>query len=252
VSLRQLITHTWNEDYTDPTSDFAKMTAYDAGTDVYASVAEPVRTVKRKPGVEPGAVWQYSTGGAWLLGDILEKATGMSIAAYLEQKIWKPFGMADTGVWQSYELGKHDAGGHGFNATLHDWGRFGLFVLQDGLLPSGEKILPDGWVRQASTWTTAAGSVSAGHPNGIYGYQWWNNNIPTDAGDVSPKGSPELQSTLWALGIFGQVIAINQEHNLVMVQWSTWDTAEPPFDREPLEASVLFAALAATLNTREG
>ncbi|WJR36125.1 serine hydrolase [Mycobacteroides immunogenum] len=251
ATLRQLITHTtgvqWSEDYTQPDSEFAKMTAYEAGSDTYTHVSDLVRNVKRKPGVAPGEVWDYCTGGAWLLGDILERATGMSLAAYLERKIWKPFGMADTGVWHAYEAGHHDSGGHGFNATLRDWGRFGRFVLQDGVLPSGEKILPDGWVRDAHTWTTAAGSVSPEHPHGAYGYQWWNNSVFAE--DVSPKGTPELQSTLWALGIFGQIIAINQTHNLVMVQWSTWDTAAPAFDTQPLEASLIFNAFAAATNT---
>lgn len=62
-----------------------------------------------------------------VIRDTLEKATGVSIAQYLENKIWQPFGMTSDGVWQSYELNKHNTGAHGFNATLEDWGKFGLF-----------------------------------------------------------------------------------------------------------------------------
>ena len=60
-----------------------------------------------------------------LLGDVLERATGMTLAAYLEKSIWQPYGMASDGVWHAYSKGQHDVGAHGFNATLEDWGRFG-------------------------------------------------------------------------------------------------------------------------------
>lgn len=121
----------------------------------------------------------------------------------------------------------HDTGAHGFNATLADWGRFGLFVLGDGVLPSGDKILPDGWVRDSSEWCAA--SVSPDHPNGVYGYQWWHNELPQG----SEKPSAADGECLWALGIFGQMIAINRRENLVMVQWSTWPVAEPSFSAQP-------------------
>jgi CubicO group peptidase (beta-lactamase class C family) len=38
----------------------------------------------------------YSSGGAWLLGDILERATGMSLAAWLEQSLCSPPGWPTT------------------------------------------------------------------------------------------------------------------------------------------------------------
>lgn len=249
VTLRQLITHTsgveWTEGYRDAGSDFAKLTAYEAGENTYPHVRDLVRNLKRKTGVKPGEAWEYSTGGAWLLGDVLERATGMTIAQYLEQKIWKPFGMASPGVWHSYDVGKHDCGGHGFNATLQDWGRFGLFVQRDGIVASGRKMLPDGWARDARTWTRARGSVNAARPHGTYGYQWWNNSVPATAGEVGPQGASELETTLWALGIFGQMIAVNQALGLAMVQWATWERAEPTVSSELLEGSLIFNAFAA-------
>ncbi|WJF89815.1 serine hydrolase [Paraburkholderia bonniea] len=251
VTLKQLIQHTsgvnWNEDYKNPNSDFSRLTQCEASKDTYQCVAKLVYGVSRDAKVKPGEVWSYTTGGAWLLGDILERATGMPIAQYLQQKIWMPSGMANDGVWHSYQPGKHDIGGHGFNATLEDWGRFGLFVLRNGESANGAATLPDGWVQQASQWNKAKNSVSAAHPEGIYGYQWWNNSVPLNAKNVAPKGDANTNATLWAIGIFGQMIAVNQKENLVMVQWSTWDEAEPAFDAEPLEASLMFNSIANAL-----
>lgn len=249
VTLRQLITHTsgvaWNEDYTNPGSDFAKLTECEAKPGTYDCVRTLVKGLHRAH--PAGENWSYSSGGAWLLGDVLERATGMTLAAYLEKSIWQPYGMASDGVWHAYSKGQHDVGAHGFNATLEDWGRFGQFILHNGTLPGGKQILPEGWVKQSSDWTQAKGSVSAAHPKGLYGYQWWNNEVPVNATHVAPKVDNSLKGSLWALGIFGQMIMVNQKENLVIVQWSTWPQAEPSFSAQPLEASLMFSAIANAL-----
>ncbi|HDS9360479.1 TPA: serine hydrolase [Enterobacter chengduensis] len=245
VTLKQLITHTsgvaWNEDYTNPTSDFAQLTECEAKPGTYDCVRRLVSGLHRAH--PAGENWSYSSGGAWLLGDVLERATGMTLAAYLEKSIWQPYGMASDGVWHAYAKGEHDVGAHGFNATLEDWGRFGEFILHNGTLPNGQQILPDGWVADASRWTQAKGSVSDAHPNGLYGYQWWNNEVPVNAENVTPAANDSLKNSLWALGIFGQMIMVNQAENLVIVQWSTWPQAEPSFSAQPLEASLMFSAI---------
>lgn len=106
-------------------------------------------------------------------------------------------------MWHAYQQGKHDVGAHGFNATLEDWGRFGEFVARDGRLSNGKQLVPTGWFDQAASWTKALNSVSAAHPEGIYGYQWWNNAIPANAQNVQPTPQEGLKGSLWALGIYG-------------------------------------------------
>lgn len=70
------------------------------------------------------------------------------------------------------------------------------------------------------------------------------------AGDVSPPRTAGMDENLWALGIFGQVIMVDQRHKLVIVQWSTWPQAEPAFNTLPLETALMFGAIAAELNRR--
>ena len=64
---------------------------------------------------------------------------------------------------------------------------------------------------------------------------------------MSPAPAGSLRHSLWALGIFGQVIMVNRAEQLVIVQWSTWPQAEPAFDTLPLEASVFYSAVAKQL-----
>jgi CubicO group peptidase (beta-lactamase class C family) len=110
-------------------------------------VLQLVRSLRRMPRVKPGDVWSYNTGGAWLAGRLLEQATGMTIARYLETRVWSRFAMESDGVWEALVKGQIDIGGHGFNATLRDRGRFGLFVADGGKLPSGDSLLPSDWLK---------------------------------------------------------------------------------------------------------
>ena len=231
VTLRNLLQHVsgmaWNEHYADPTSDFARLTRCEALPDAYDCVFGLIRSLKRKPGVKPGELWSYNTGGAWLAGRVLEKATGMTIARYLETRLWSRFAMEQDGVWEALVKGSVDMGGHGFNATLRDWGRFALFVADGGTLASGERLLPGDWLEQSTAWTHAKGSVTPATPDGQYGYQWWYGGV-----DPSRKGTDDTaltsRRTFWAEGIYGQAIAIDPTEHLIMVQWSTWERAETP------------------------
>lgn len=249
VTLHQLMQHTsgvvWDENYASPDSDFSHMTQCEAKPAPYDCVLSLVKSVKRKPGVKPGEVWSYNTGGAWLVGRVLENATGMTLAKYLESRVWSRYGMQQDGVWHALVKDKVDMGGHGFNASLRDWGRFGQFVLSNGQLPTGEKLLPDDWIARSTHWTQAKGSVTASAPNGQYGYQWWYSAPAPDA-NAAPKKTATSDQTFWALGIFGQTIAINPAEKLVMVQWSTWKNAETPsslYDEQALFVNAVSEAL---------
>ncbi|MGV3344610.1 serine hydrolase domain-containing protein [Enterobacteriaceae bacterium LUAb1] len=253
VTVRQLLQHTsgvsWGEDYTDPQSDFARLTQCEADKDTYPCVKALVEDPRRRAYAQPGKVWSYSSGGAWLLGDVLEKATGKPLAQYLQEKIWQPYGMVHDGVWHSYEVNKHDVGAHGFNATLEDWGKFGLFIMNGGELPDGTKVLPDNWVADARHWSQAEKSITAAQPDGSYGYEWWNNSVPANIGEgFAPKEGLSSRDSMWALGIYGQMIMVNPKEKIVIVQWSVWPQAEPSFNAQPLEASLMFNAIANKLH----
>ena len=249
VTVRNLLQHTsgvaWNEDYADPASDFAHMTRCEAEARPYECVFALISSLQRRAGVKPGAVWSYNTGGAWLLGRILEKASGMTLASFLETRVWSRFAMQDDGVWEALVEGGVDMGGHGFNATLRDWGRFALFVADGGVLPGGERLLPTDWLQQSTTWTRATGSITPATPNGQFGYQWWSVGVdPRRAGAAGVNRN--LRHTFWAEGIYGQVIAIDPDEKLVMVQWSTWKQADTPdalYDEQALFVDAVARAL---------
>jgi CubicO group peptidase (beta-lactamase class C family) len=266
----------WNEDYLDPSSDFNAI--YDCIArripncvlPIMKSLPRAIDPLTNAPAVQ-GNVWNYSTGEAYLVGLALQRATGMSIGQYLQATIWKPYGMEHEGRWILESPGGASFGGIGFNATLRDYGRFGQFFLDNGALPRGGHALPGGWVRDATTLTCA--SALAGYAdNGQYGYFWWfnpgyddgiNNPAPlatntpaplqnTTCKVVAPMTRTTADWTYAALGIFGQMIAINKRENLVVVQFATWDRPdrvdlsvdpEDPYNEEGVFLNALANAL---------
>jgi CubicO group peptidase (beta-lactamase class C family) len=99
VTVRQLLTMTsgvkWNEEYSNPQSDFVLETKHqaDPGMDVTVSY---MRRLKRE--APAGEKWLYKTGETNLLGVLVSHATGRTLSAYLSEKIWKPYGMEQSAI----------------------------------------------------------------------------------------------------------------------------------------------------------
>ncbi|MBV8471463.1 MAG: serine hydrolase [Burkholderiaceae bacterium] len=242
VALRHLLQMAsgvaWREDYADPKSDIAALLACTKKPEA-SCILDLMKGLPRvtdsKTGapVKPGERWNYSSGEAWLTGLVVQRATGRSLSKYLEAKIWQKMGMEADGLWMTDKNGV-SIGAGAFNATLRDYGRMGQFVLAKGVLPNGEKLLPDRWMSDATRWTRAS-AVPDTDNKGIYGYMWWRSASADDGRNhPSPKvvrlpglARPVSDSTFMAEGVYGQMIAINPPEKLVVVEWSVWDKPDP-------------------------
>lgn len=198
VTLRQMLTMTsgvaWDEDYDNPRSDF-NLHATETGPAFYRLMAHKQRLHA------PGTFYHYSTGESNLLGAVVLNATGKSLADYASETIWKPAGMERDGVWIT-SPDHLETGGICFSATLRDYGRLGLFML-NGAMADGKPVLPDGWIEAATRK-----QVESDYDSG-YGYQWW----------VPRPGAYR------AIGIMGQMVHIDTGRHLVIVVNSAWTTS---------------------------
>lgn len=214
VSVGQIASMTsgvaWNEDYTDPGSDVAKMLAITpvAGESQAVTYA---RTLKRE--APAGEKWVYKTLETNLLGLIVEEATGKSLAAYAAEKIVEPAGF-EGGMFWMQDLTGRNIGGCCISLRLSDYARFGQFVLE-----GGDGVVTDGWFSTAGSPIVEFGSRAPGYG---YGYQWW----------TYPGG------TYGAQGIFGQAITIVPSQNLVVAAVSNWPTATSSDNRAAFQALV--------------
>jgi CubicO group peptidase (beta-lactamase class C family) len=147
----------------------------------------------------PGTVFHYDTGETDLAGLLLARAVGKPLADYLSEKIWSKIGAEEDAVWMLDGAG-NELGGCCLSMTLRDYARFGLFFLK-----GGEGVLPDGWVKAASST-----QVATEYPGIGYGYFWW----------IQPRDAFAAQ------GIFGQEIYIDPKRDLVVVVNSAWAKAD--------------------------
>ena len=203
VTVRQLLTMTsgvrWNEDYTDPHSDIARLYTDRPDSGVDATVSY-VRKLPRESA--PGTKWVYKTAETNLIGVLVMAATHKSLADYLAEKIWRPYGMEQDAAWMVDQIGD-EQGGCCLSVSLHDYARVGQFIL-DGAVVNGTSIVPTGWLEAATHKQAETGDTGGG-----YGYQWWTRD----------------DGTFEALGIFGQTIHLDPQRKLVIVINSAWPVA---------------------------
>ena len=204
VTVQQLLTMTsgvqWNEDYADDQSDVAQMYR-GACVDGKAHVLAYLGKLPRQ--WPPGSHWNYNTAETDLLGIVVERATRRSLAAYLSDAIWNPYGMAADAFWIRDECDGSNTGGSGLSATLPDYARLGQFMLEGGRI-GGKALIAEAWMRGA---TSEHASTAA--PERGYGYLWWTDTDGSYA----------------AVGIFGQMVYIDPARQLVIVQSAAWPTA---------------------------
>ena len=149
---------------------------------------------------KPGEYFEYNNYNPLLIGMILERATGMSVSRYLQQKLWKPIGMEADGSWSldstSTGFEKMESG---VNARARDFGRFGMLFAKEGKW-EGEQLISRGWVEESTSADTST------DPSQDYQYFWWVN---------TPEGETYHFS---ARGNYGQYIYVAPEKDLVIVR----------------------------------
>lgn len=187
----------WDENYADPNSDINNM-PFDP-RELFQFLGNKPVTAK------PGEQFNYNTAETNLVGALLRAAIGNNLSTYLGSTIWQPFGMQADAVWMLSSADGGEAGGCCLSATLRDYGRLGLFAMNNGQLPDGRSALPDGWMEQSTTPSKAFGG---------YGYLWW----------LQEDGA------FHADGIFGQSIYVNPAEQLVIALQSARDDADHDSD----------------------
>lgn len=215
----------WNETYTDPTSDRRKLLEIQ----LEQKPGEALKLMASLPRAgEPGTVWNYSTGETQVAGALVKAAVGKPVSEYLSEKIWTKAGMESDATWWLESPEGLEVGGSGLSATLRDYARFGLLLLNEGII-DGKDSLPKGWMKEAGAQQMIGGEKVD------YGYMLWP---VVDSDYATNEGAYE------AVGIFGQHVYVNPKENLVIAVWG----AQPkPTTVIPIEDTDFFGAVAEQL-----
>jgi CubicO group peptidase (beta-lactamase class C family) len=169
---------------------------------------------------EQGTKFNYASINTEILGRVLIRATGKSIAQLTEEWLWQPMGAEYKAFWLLSSTDWVEAGAGGFNATLRDYARLGNLLANDGKR-NGKEIIPQNFLKEA---TDIAFQPNAFKPRTAsnyygYGYQTWL--------------FPMKKRTFAFQGIHGQFIFVQPESKIVMVQTSVFDNPSGKFDPFP-------------------
>lgn len=175
-----------------------------------ARFADAARTIPRAH--PPGQEFAYKTLDTAVLGWLIERVTGGSVAAYTTRKLWEPLGAEADGyyIMDGPPGTSREFSGAGFNATLRDWARFGQMMLDQGVA-DGRRIVSSEWASAASAPAVAEGA------DGGYGLQWWTM-ADSDA--------------YAAIGLQGQFVYIDPQTRTVIVKLSHFPPGRTDADAE--------------------
>lgn len=199
VTIKDLITMRsgidWDETYTKVSSDRRKMLTIQNKQEPNSILPFMASLKKSAPS---GEKWNYNTGDTQVVSELLINALEENLSVYLQNKIWNvKNGMESEATWWLDSPNGNEIGGSGFSATLRDYGRLGLFMLNPNHINS--KILPTNWIKKATTPQNINGKIVD------YGYLMRTLSLETD------------NDSYQARGIYNQNIIINPKNNLVFV-----------------------------------
>ena len=172
--------------------------------------------LKQRELEEPGTSFKYNDVRVNVLAYALLQIWRRPLPEILKEKVMDPIGASSTWQWHGYDnswvmidgvkMQSVSGGGHwggGMFINTRDQARFGYLFLRNGKWKD-KQLISEKWIRMLQV-------PSKAKPN--YGYMWWLNNGPRRA-----PGWPE--SVFTAVGFGGNYVAVDQEHDLlIVVRW---------------------------------
>lgn len=245
MTIRQLLTHT---------SGLSNTKGWNAANIYRGSLKDMGAALPSIPlATQPGAAWRYGSS-IDVLGYLVEVWSGKPFDVFLQERMFQPLGMVDTGfsvpaakvsrIAKVYSLNTSGvvepskmvadatrkpvflAGGGGLYSTVPDYLRFCQMLVNGGQL-DGKRLLSPVTVDFMLRNHVPAGVMPANGPNGRKGYGFgFGGAVLMDAASAETLSVDGEFS--WG-GALGTYFWIDRKNQLVGV----WFVQRPPFVHEP-------------------
>jgi CubicO group peptidase (beta-lactamase class C family) len=213
LTLDDLVSDHLPEQFDDSTPDATRRmrirhiasmaTGHDRETLLEALTLDPTDPVHGflsiPPDAEPGTLFAYNQPPVLTLATILQRLAGERLVDYLRPRVLDPLGIGDL-RWAQTRSGV-DLGYSGVFTDLDAVARLGQLHLDDGVW-NGRRILPEGWVADASSVQIANGWDDIDWQQG-YGFLLWMS-----------------QHGYRGDGAFGQYMVVLPEYDAVVAVFS--------------------------------
>jgi CubicO group peptidase (beta-lactamase class C family) len=157
----------------------------------------------------PGKTFEYTSADTVLLDRKIGELVGGGAAglrAYAQRRLFRSLGMHD--VTMEFDGKGTFVGSTYVYASARDYAKFGLLYLNDGVAPTGERLLPREWVGWSRTSTLGA----------PYGAGFWTNDGPSRPAKWRVEGGFPKDG-FFASGTMGQRIYIVPSARLVITRF---------------------------------
>jgi CubicO group peptidase (beta-lactamase class C family) len=177
--------------------------------------------LKPSESVQPGERFDYQNINVDVAGWLIESVAGQRLEQFLSERVWRKLQTEHDAIIPTDPNFTALAAG-GFSSTARDAARFGLAVVNGGVL-GNEKVFPPGWVADTCRATAADREAFA-------------NQVPTP-GDFTALGSIYAYKNYWYIqdgedcamtsrGFGGQSVYINRARGIVIVTFASSTAAE--------------------------
>jgi CubicO group peptidase (beta-lactamase class C family) len=205
----------FSEDYGDPKAEIWAFSA--AGNPLpkpkdykgARSYYEYLQTIQKQG--EHGEAFGYKTVNTEVLGWIIARVSGLSVADLLSERIWRRLGMEQSAYFSVDGIGTPFAGG-GLNAGLRDMARFGEMIRNKGRFME-QQIIPEAVVQDIRKGGSKSAFSKAGYTLEGWSYRnmWWITH--NEHGAFSARG------------VHGQTIYIDPTAEMVIVRFASHPVA---------------------------
>lgn len=192
ITIRHLLTMRAGFDYTD----------YNPSPNMFTAKDHWVKQTIELPLLfNPGERFYYASIQTHLLSAIITKQSGMSTLEFGNKYLFGPAKIR-IGKWDQDPQGIY-FGGSGMVMSPRDMARFGLVMLQKGLVDSSS-LIPSDWIKKTIMPNNSTNGSWGDFSALNYGLSWWTNYNNAD-------------SIYFAAGFGGQLIIVVPAKNTVIV-----------------------------------
>lgn len=149
----------------------------------------------------PNTRYEYQDINTFLLGLIIERATGMPLQTYMETRLWSHLGMEADAYWSAERKDGMVKPHCCLQTRTSDLARFGRLYLHKGQW-QGQSIVPESWIQRA----TYCDDISDDAIRPARPWHWQTGNYP--------------DCDFNARGLYDQFIYVNPSKSVVIVMIS--------------------------------
>lgn len=177
----------WSRSYFDAQNINARMN----------NAADPIQFLLDQPlASTPGSTFAYSTGVSYGLGVLVQRASNLSVAQFLETYLFTPL---NTQRYDAWYLDNQIHMGSALYLSIRDMAKLGQLYL-DGGVWNGLQVVSAQWVQQATARHVDRATAD-------YGYQWWLTQF---------NAAGQRYDSYYADGLGGQYIFVLPQFNAVI------------------------------------